>query len=782
MIRMLPTCAIWPVSTSRVGSVNGSKGAALYGGQEGVYAPIEMKAPSHAIIKLGLLALLGGTVILTFAHSMRGGFVWDDIDLIASNRYVKDFRYLERNFTHSFWETARVVERDRASWANIYYRPLVTLSFMVDYWLYGMKPWGFHLTNVLLHLMVVVLVFHLGQRLMRPQGNPLAAYLMPTMAALLFAVHPSRVEAVTWVSGRGDVMMALFFLLALLAFWRTLHVPRRRFVWLVGGWLAYVAAILCKEAAVALAVIVPFMDGLLINRGDSRRWWKNVGWCHLPLVVITFGFVVIRLVLQTLELGYKGAGLDLWGRVVLFLYSLAHYGLAVVIPYSPSTQIGAFVDPRTPSWELVFLGGMVIVVGTVGAWFAWKQRKHTIAFLIIVTAATLAPVANIVPLTLISLVAERFLYLPFVALALLMAIGFVHLTSRLGKPTVVLVLVGMLSSSWALTSSLRTRDYADELRFWSVELSEQPNNPQVQLNLALALARQKRYKAAEDWFFRSFHAWRRIRRGADRQMNALFQLLEVRLLRTSDLDEAFLRNVVQFLSNLIEAAEASSATRKGASLDLGQGKLLTLEIRRERVRASLLDRKAFLLDMAGNVYSRLGDDARAVEMLTLALRSNTENVGTVLNLALAHIRARQLGSARDLLARARVLALDEPEIPRLERVLDNAAVRLQALQGVGPDSARAHGILAELFILTKAPGRACRHLREVIRLDPGDRGARAKLALELAASGGLQEALGVLEQARAYFGPEPGLSRLEREVRRIYAERSARVRSSAGWR
>jgi hypothetical protein len=180
-----------------------------------------------AVVAGGLVA----AVALTFANAIPNGFVLDDLHLIVHAPGVQSLA-------------------DTFSVRNGY-RPLRTLSYRLDYAIAGMDPWIFHLSNVAYHGVTTLLV--LG--VLRACGVPLAA---AGFGAVLFAVHPVQADAVSYASGRRDVLCGLFFAAGLLAYLRY----RRR-----GGAarlavvaVAFVLALLAKEMAVTLPLLCWLYD------------------------------------------------------------------------------------------------------------------------------------------------------------------------------------------------------------------------------------------------------------------------------------------------------------------------------------------------------------------------------------------------------------------------------------------------------------------------------------------------------------------------------------------
>ncbi len=202
-----------------------------------------MKLPSRWIL-LPIVLSLG-----IWSLSLGNGFVWDDHVLIEKNAATLGSLSPKAIFAQDFWTTETGAGRSN------YYRPLVTLSYAVDYALFGLNPVGYHLTNILLHTANVALVFLLLAELAVP-----AAFC--AAAASIFAVHPALAESVAWVSGRTDLIATFWTLLSILALLAAFRDKRRdpRLLALSGA--LCLAALLSKESALVTPLLALTFAGL----------------------------------------------------------------------------------------------------------------------------------------------------------------------------------------------------------------------------------------------------------------------------------------------------------------------------------------------------------------------------------------------------------------------------------------------------------------------------------------------------------------------------------------
>lgn len=188
---------------------------------------------------------------------------------------------------------------------EIYYRPLLNISFIIDAHTGNLNPFFFHLTNLILHVVCVFLVYVL---LISLYVERLPALLF----SLFFALHPSLVHAVVWVPGRNDILLALFALLSLLALIN--YTQKGKFSFLTLHFLFFALALLTKETAIVLFVIFAFW--LYIKYGINKVFFICLGIWILMSVIL----YLLKLNVTTFSLSFgKGFGVTLWNSILGFL-------------------------------------------------------------------------------------------------------------------------------------------------------------------------------------------------------------------------------------------------------------------------------------------------------------------------------------------------------------------------------------------------------------------------------------------------------------------------------
>lgn len=340
--------------------------------------------------------------------------------------FLDDYVYLEK--AHNFgWDklaeilTTPALDQSASSvwWAPAgvlpFYRPLGQLTIVLDYLLWDLNPFGFHLTNVLLHVLCTLLTWRVAIRIF---GQPICAYA----AAIAFALHPIHSEAVAWISGRFDLLVCLFVLASILTYLRFTGHGRGRWLFAALSLLCFALALGSKENALALPAVIFLLEFARWrkSRTTARQVIAVVGsYCAVAVLYLTARLLLFGSVLGKLPPPY---GLDTSspGNAMRELaWNTAHYLLDIVlcIPIEP-----AFIPLFWREHWLLF-GVAVAASAALSAWIIIIARSRAawigLAWLILFTAPAL-----------LSMPGERNIYLGAVGLAIILGGAYGKLIDR----------------------------------------------------------------------------------------------------------------------------------------------------------------------------------------------------------------------------------------------------------------------------------------------------------------------------------------------------------------
>jgi hypothetical protein len=338
----------------------------------------------------------------------------------------------------------------------------------VDYRVWGRDPFGYHLTNLVLHLTATALVFFFVRRL---TNGPVAL-----LTAALFGVHPLRVESVAWVTERKDVLFACFYLASLLAYDRW---ARQGQNWW-GCFGLFVAAALAKATAVTLPVMLLVLDALVYRR---RAWAEKV-----PFFAVSLLIGAVTLAAQAGGPGETVAGLDaipLWARAGLVGYCALFYVGKFFWPAHLSAVYPTFDELGWTPW--IAAGWLLLVVAvTVG--LAAQRRRWPVVWLgWVFYLVALAPTIGLVPVG-IHVVADRYAYLAL--LGIMVAVSAVVVP--LARMSLLVGLVGVLG----VLTMQRTAVWRDTGTLFESVLAENPDSLPAHINLSVWYRQRGRHEEA----------------------------------------------------------------------------------------------------------------------------------------------------------------------------------------------------------------------------------------------------------------------------------------------
>jgi len=401
---------------------------------------------------------------VSYISALPNEFVgFDDFMLVLENRPVKEAR-----LGHILCRPIRGT-----------YLPVRALSYAAEYAVFGARPFWFHLTNVVLHTANSMLVLVV----LRAAGTALPVAFA---AASLFAVHAVHTEAVTWISGRRDVLFAFFYLIAFLGY---VQFRRKGCAWAyVGSAAALLLSGLSKGVAVTFLPMIVAWDWCegRVRRGQLLGYARSV----LVFGVITAAMLGVHVTMG----GQSGAIKGYHGGS---LASAMHAMAGVVAAYARLLCLPTHLCVNyyfAPSWRPAVLSvvtGLAVLAG--GFAFAWLRRRPGFWFWWALLG--LLPVLNLVPIG--TLQAERYLYLPSISFAVLLAWA-IH-RSRLDRRIAATALCSILVAHAALTCR-RNLDWRNTTSLWRSSLRSSPRNPKGLGALALVAKEEGLHRRAERGF------------------------------------------------------------------------------------------------------------------------------------------------------------------------------------------------------------------------------------------------------------------------------------------
>lgn len=400
---------------------------------------------------------------LAHAGALGAALVWDDHHLLGPDGAVARAASPADLFAAGFWDGTSV------SVGAEYYRPLTLTTFWLERALGGGARLH-HATNVVLHLLVCGLVFACARRL---GARPAAAAL----GAALFGTVTRLTEAVTFVSGRTDLLAAVGAVGALALWSGREPLAGRR--WAAAALL--VSALLAKEIALAGAIAIAALEWARFRREDGSA--ERLARSLLPVAAAVGLALSLRLAAQVPASASLAAPLD--ERLGFALQALGTYAAMLATPWDAQLVIGSVGWSGLLHTALGALAAVALTAGVVQLLRGALHPRH--AGWLALALAALLPVLHLIPISLRSVAADRYLYVPLAAAAIGLAQVLPPLETARGRRIAFALasLVAVLAGS----TFLRTREWRDERRLWALEAARaHPANGQAHFELATRVA------------------------------------------------------------------------------------------------------------------------------------------------------------------------------------------------------------------------------------------------------------------------------------------------------
>jgi tetratricopeptide (TPR) repeat protein len=684
-----------------------------------------VRTPSaHPVLFLLLIVAAGAA---TYVNGLGGPFIWDDQISIVTNRTIQHL-----------WPLSDALRPPRET--PVAGRPIVNLSFAINYAIGGLSETGYHIANIAVHIGGALLLFGIVRRTLekgsggvfrrQPGESPsrplFHADTTALVASLLWMLHPLQSEAVDYITERTESLMALFFLLTLYCAIRARRAgPGRAVAWHMASILACACGMASKESMVTAPAIV-----LLYDRAFE---FDSIGEAIRARKYLYAGLAATWLELGALQWGQPrstvgtSAAVSRWTYLLNQVEMIARYLRLSVWPGPLVLDYGL---PRAVAIRDVLPAALVVVpllIASVVALARWPR----IGFLAAAFFMTLAPTSSVIPITS-EVGAERRMYLPFAALAVIAAIALRRFVdgadanrSRKRRTQIAGSLTVIVLATLAGRTVYRNAEYATPLGLWRTVVERRPHG-RARMALATEMLAAGDHAAALAYLREAVHDFPDARFGFGTE-----------LIADGRIDEG-IAELRQFI-----AAQPSNLNRIPARTLLGQafwsqGRLGEAAEQFRAILAMVPVNDGVRMYLADVLSTQKRYDEAIVEYRALlAGQPNSSTIETRL--------------AASLMARG-----------RRSEAIDHLQKALQ----LDPRSAVAHRSLAEAYLGQSDPVHGEPHAREAVRLDPGNAAGHNLLGIAMALEGNADEAIAQFQEAVRLDPADPQMrANLERALR-----------------
>ena len=547
-----------------------------------------------------LLSLIALVAFVVYVGTLSFQFVWDDRPQIVNNPIIQSWKDAPRAFVSDLWY--------HSTHTQVYYRPFFTCWSMLNYSLFALKPWGWHLGAILIHVLAVISVFLLARKL----G---VEYWASAVAVLIFGVHPVHVECVAWVSSVSDSLVTFFYAISFVAFLNSRQTNRSNWLaWRITSLLLAACALLTKEMGLTLCAMVALYVWLFPRSTDRSKVFREGVLVAMPYGILAFAYLLLRKF--TLH-RVAGTFDPQHGVVHMFLtwpLVLAKYLRILVVP---TGLTGLYYDPYVTTATSARFWLPLLVVGAVAAaiWYwARRTKDRVIAFAGLWLIVSLIPALYLRTFADGDFVRDRYIYLPSIGFVILAAMLVRRLPAlgNVSSRSVQVAAVVLLTLAYCVGTCSQQIYWSSDLLIYLRGNALYPNSPFAAVGFAKELNRRGAYDHAKE-------------------------LAEGVLKSRPDYGPAYLQLADTYLR---------TGQKEMARTFLNRGLA---------AYSSLLNSEIGKIDIAG-MYGQLGDYDRALSLCSTVLRQEPDLYSALYNCGNVNLLAGHYADAESMLSR--VIAAD----------------------------------------------------------------------------------------------------------------------------
>lgn len=436
--------------------------------------------PVHCYIIIAVFSFL------VYYNTLQNDFVFDDESVVQNYMAIRDLSNIPKFFTaqEGFH---KVIGR--------YYRPVVSTTYTVDYALWGLTPEGFHLTNIIINAVAVLFLFAVLRRLFSEYKYGLLASLIST---LIFAAHPVHTEAVSWISGRTDSLVTLFFFAAF--YFYLMYAEENMNKYFLLSLVFYSLGLLSKEMIVTFPVIIILFDFLWRKKSfrELLNNWKTYAlFVLLTVLYLVIRYLVLKDVVERTKYNYF-YGKDFVTVFATMLKTIPVYLKLLVFPVGLLYHYNGVIPDSDSFLDGSVVFSVILVVALLTVSLALYKNYGKISFCILFVFVTLLPVMNIIPT--MNFMAERFLYITSFAISLLIAYLMSEFMSEKFKNLVIPLLLAVFLAFTYLTVK-RNYQWKDNDTLYLT--GEGKDGSVLLINIGNIFANRKQFDEAEKRYRRA---------------------------------------------------------------------------------------------------------------------------------------------------------------------------------------------------------------------------------------------------------------------------------------
>ena len=356
---------------------------------------------------------------LVFSNTLFNGFIGDDEIFIVDNTFYRSWGNFPSLFSADYFPTgAKNLNQPQNYYSgSVAYRPVLSATYFIDHWLWQLKPFGYHLSNIILHIANALLVYALLFIFLKSKSTAL-------LTAILFCVYPIQSEAVCNIGYRADLLSCFFVLASFLCFLKHDDKEHKSKVFLPISVIFYFLALFTKESSIVLIFFILGYDLYFRNR-RTNDMIKNLPTRYVGYGLVMFYYLFVYIfVFPNITLGKIGLiGGNITTHLIASLWIFVIYIKNLIFPFAVKMLLPIYIPPVHTLLIPKIILGISLLAMIIVLMVKLFNKDRTSSFFLFWFLVALIPVSNIFPNA--NPIAHRYMYLP--------SIGFIAVIVLVGQ-------------------------------------------------------------------------------------------------------------------------------------------------------------------------------------------------------------------------------------------------------------------------------------------------------------------------------------------------------------
>ena len=563
-----------------------------------------MRALSYGIFKYLVITFL---VIIAYWPTFSGDFILDDKALVKNNQFIRVSHTILSYFSQ---EDGVFHENDLGTYHSGYYRPLINMTYRLDYIIWGMDARGFRITNVILHLICCFTLMYFFSLFLEKN--------FAFCASVIFALHPVNTEAVSFIASRNNIIVTIFSIGSLFSF-IIANEKEKKFAYAVSV-ILFAGAVFSKEFGLMVIPLIFLYQRLLARK---KYGFLKESISYIPFILIAVLYFILKKSVTESVLTPSGIE-NIWERL-FFAPFIALYNLKLVLLPNDLHFFSLDYPENIYNWSS-FLS---LILFFLLLMYLWKKRKNGLAvFSVLAFLSGIMPVLNIIPTSSVSLVSMRWLYFPMAFLFLGLGLIIENAVYK-RKDISITILIIVVTYMGLYTYTLNRGLWYDDDTLIKQEVFRF-KNMMFASDIAEKYFNNKQYKEAEEYYKIA------IEKYPNKAVNYLdYSFL---LIETNRLDHAV--NILNKTRALVMTHDEQGRWYNNMGMVLWRrgNYYETLKYFKKAVKSA--PEEAIFWSDLGGVHGAIGEYEKSIKVLKHGIALSPDSVELRINLAMSYINLK----------------------------------------------------------------------------------------------------------------------------------------------